>query len=166
MTFSIFSCFLHIRPVVFKPLDKAVILRACDFFDLFVFSAYSTSCIQSPRQSRHPERSASQMDRVTQGLWRGVEGPRRCLIYRCRSELFNHRGRQCLSLEARTQRSTPDHSSAYRSRVLLSGVGGRKAPSSMGRLNAAEVLRLRATRAVSRDKSVRRSAQDDDFVGG
>src|ERR1700722_17784721 len=24
--------------------------RACDFFDLFVFSAYSTSCMQAPRQ--------------------------------------------------------------------------------------------------------------------
>jgi hypothetical protein len=57
----------------------------------------------------------------------------------CRSELFNHRGRQCLSLESRTQRSTPDHSSAYRSRVLFSGVGRRKAPSSIGQLNAAEV---------------------------
>jgi hypothetical protein len=31
-------------------------------------------------QNRHPERSASQTDRVTQCLWRGVEGPRRCLI--------------------------------------------------------------------------------------
>jgi hypothetical protein len=27
---------------------KAVILRACDFFDLCVFSAYPTSCISSP----------------------------------------------------------------------------------------------------------------------
>ena len=26
-------------------------------------------------QNRHPERSAAQMDRVTQRLWRGVEGP-------------------------------------------------------------------------------------------
>ena len=26
VTFSIFSCFLHSQPVVFKPLDKAVIL--------------------------------------------------------------------------------------------------------------------------------------------
>jgi hypothetical protein len=30
-------------------------------------------------QNRHPERSASQIDRGTQRLWRGVEGPRRCL---------------------------------------------------------------------------------------
>jgi hypothetical protein len=34
----------------------------------------------------------------------------------------------------------------------------------MGKISTAEVLRLRATRAVSRDQSVRRSAQDDDFV--
>jgi len=31
-------------------------------------------------QNRHPERSAAQIDRVTQPLWRGVEGPRRVLI--------------------------------------------------------------------------------------
>jgi hypothetical protein len=44
-------------------------------------------------QTRHPERSAAQIDRVTQRLWRGVEGPRRCLSYPCCSELFNHRAR-------------------------------------------------------------------------
>jgi hypothetical protein len=42
-------------------------------------------------QNRHPERSASPIDRVTQSLWRGVEGPRRCLFYPCCSELFDHR---------------------------------------------------------------------------
>src|SRR5258708_21267261 len=57
-----------------------VIPRACDFFDLFVFSAYPTSCISSPRQSRHPERSASQIYRKQRAFWRGVEGPRRCLL--------------------------------------------------------------------------------------
>jgi hypothetical protein len=35
----------------------------------------------------------------------------------------------------------------------------------MGKISTAGVLRLRATSAVSPDKSVRRSAQDDDFVG-
>jgi hypothetical protein len=49
--------------------------------------------------------------------------------------------------------------------ILLSGFGGRKAPSSMGRISTAEVLRLRATSSVSRDQSVRRFAQDDDSVG-
>ena len=48
---------------------------------------------------------------------------------------------------------------------MLAGPGGQKAPSSMGKLSTPEVLRLRATSAVSRDPSVRRSAQDDDFVG-
>jgi hypothetical protein len=35
----------------------------------------------------------------------------------------------------------------------------------MGKISAAEVLRLRATSAMSRDQSVRRFAQDDDSVG-
>jgi hypothetical protein len=41
-----------------------------------------------------------------------------------------------------------------------------KALSSIGKLSIAEVLRLRAESAVSHDPSVRRSAQDDGFVGG
>jgi hypothetical protein len=56
--------------------------------------------------------------------------------------------------------------------ILLSGFGGRKAPSSVGKLSTAEVLRLRVTSAVLPDQSVRRSAptasrgrQDDDSVG-
>jgi hypothetical protein len=36
----------------------------------------------------------------------------------------------------------------------------------MGKLGTAEVLRLRGPSAVPRDRSVRRSAQDDGFVGG
>jgi hypothetical protein len=39
-----------------------------------------------------------------------------------------------------------------------------KAPSSMGKISIAGVLRLRAASAVSLDEFVRRSAQDDDFV--
>jgi hypothetical protein len=50
--------------------------------------------------------------------------------------------------------------------LLFSGFGGRKAPSSMGKISTVEVLRLRATSAVARDKPVTRFAQDDDFVGG
>ena len=71
-------------------LRKNVILRACDFFDLFVFSAYQPDVFQALQQNRHPERSASRVYRVTQRLMRGVEGPRRCLSYPRRSELFNH----------------------------------------------------------------------------
>jgi len=48
-------------------------------------------CVSNSPQNRHPERSASQIYRVTQRLWRGVEGPRRCLSYPGCSELFNHR---------------------------------------------------------------------------
>src|SRR5271156_2064017 len=59
-------------------------------------------------QNRHPERSASQTDCVPQRLWRGVEGPRRCLSYPRCSELFNHRARtgrprHSLSPEPRTE---------------------------------------------------------------
>jgi hypothetical protein len=35
----------------------------------------------------------------------------------------------------------------------------------MGKISIVGVLRLRAKSAVSRDRSVRRYAQDDDFVG-
>jgi hypothetical protein len=52
LTFSIFSCFSAYPPVVF----------------------------QAARQSRHPERSASQIYREQRTLWRGVEGPRRRLL--------------------------------------------------------------------------------------
>jgi hypothetical protein len=49
--------------------------------------------------------------------------------------------------------------------ILLSGFVDRKALNSMDKISIAEVLRLRATSAVSRNPSVRRSAQDDDSVG-
>jgi hypothetical protein len=48
VTFSIFSCFPQIRPVVFQAPGKAVILRVCDFFDLFVFSASSDQLYFKP----------------------------------------------------------------------------------------------------------------------
>jgi hypothetical protein len=41
--------------------------------------------------------------------------------------------------------------------ILMSGFGGRKAPSSMGKISTAEVLRLRATSVVSRDQYVGRA---------
>src|ERR1700722_1192594 len=37
---------------------------------------YPTRCFSN----RHPERSASQIYRITEGLRRAVEGPRRCLL--------------------------------------------------------------------------------------
>ena len=48
--------------------------------------------------------------------------------------------------------------------ILVAGFSGRKAPSSMGKISALGVLRLRAPSSVSHDKSVRRSAQDDGFA--
>jgi hypothetical protein len=43
------------------------------------------------------------------------------------------------------------------------GFGGLKAPSGMGKLGTAGVLRLRAKSGLSRNKSAGRSAQDDDL---
>jgi hypothetical protein len=45
------------------------------------------------------------------------------------------------------------------------GLRRSKAPNSIGKISTAGVLRLRATSTVSRDQSVRRSAQDDESVG-
>jgi hypothetical protein len=45
------------------------------------------------------------------------------------------------------------------------GLRRLKGSNSMGKISTLGVLRLRASPAVSRDKSVTRSAQDDDFVG-
>jgi hypothetical protein len=110
-------------------------------------------------QNRHPVRSASPIDCVTQRLWRGVEGPRRCLSYPFCSEFSTTEARQQDLL-----------------RYALDGYGYRwrprpvrawwlKSSEQHGQNSTAEVLRLRATSAVSRDRSVRRSAQDDDSVG-
>jgi hypothetical protein len=45
-------------------------------------------------QNRHPERSASQIDRVTHRLGRGVEGPRGYLINECSAGLSGHQNRE------------------------------------------------------------------------
>jgi hypothetical protein len=100
-------------------------------------------------QNRHPERSASQSYRVIQRLWRGVEGPRRCLSYPCCSELFNHRARSGrpfgLCLGPRGWKMLKRFTVAIQcesQQILWSGFGGRKAPSSRGKISTAEVLRL------------------------
>jgi hypothetical protein len=49
--------------------------------------------------------------------------------------------------------------------ILFAGFGGRKGTTSNVKISSAGVLRLHAPGAVSHDKSVGRSAQDDDFVG-
>jgi triphosphoribosyl-dephospho-CoA synthase len=52
-----------------------VIPRTCDFLDLSVL-LHTQPDVFNPPQSRHPERSASQIYRIPLDLWRGVEGPR------------------------------------------------------------------------------------------
>ena len=49
------------------------------------FSIFRVFCTRNrkffnPRQNRHPERSAARIYPISNGLWRGVEGPRRCLL--------------------------------------------------------------------------------------
>ena len=66
-------------------------------------------------------------------------------------------------LDAVTSRLTGIVKSATQ-QILVAGFSGRKAPSSMGKISALGVLRLRAPSSVSHDKSVRRSAQDDGFA--
>ena len=58
------------------PLHSASPPRACDFFDLSVFSAYSSSCVQSPHKA------------VIQSA---AEGTSAVPNYPCCSELFGHR---------------------------------------------------------------------------
>jgi hypothetical protein len=83
----------HVDDVFYRNSHWVIILRACNLFDLFVFSAHLTGCFSVfiPQQNRHPERSAAQIYRNKDGSWRVVEGPRRRLCYPCCSELFNHR---------------------------------------------------------------------------
>jgi hypothetical protein len=57
------------------------------------------------------------------------------------------------------------YKSVPQGRILFSNLGGRKTPDGIDKISIPGVLRLRAPNAVSRDKSVRRFAQDDDFVG-
>ena len=63
------------------------------------------------------------------------------------------------------KRCTRDHQVGTAGRILFSGLGGRKAPNSMDKISIFGVLRLRATKRCLRDRSVRRCAQDDVFVG-
>ena len=118
-------------------------------------------------RNRHPERSASQTYRLTEGLRRGVEGPRRRLSYPCCSELFNHEpGPGGLARpENQGPGSVPMTIQCVLQQILRPGFGGRKALSSMVKISAAGVLRLRAASPLLSDRSARRFAQDDDSVG-
>jgi hypothetical protein len=204
VTFSILSCFPHIQPVVF----------------------------QAPRQSRHPERSASQIYRVTQRLWRGVEGPRRCFSYPCCSGLSTTEAREhdllryalgghgyifsCTVIIFDQALAAIGRSETFQRALLMlhdaqiqvagdgnvkrayraaenvdvaaghgkmlaalvlgfrerswrgppgAGFSGRKAPNCTGKIAPPRSFDSAPSSAAPRDKSVRRSAQDDDFVG-
>src|ERR1700722_19360839 len=69
----------------FGPLHKIVILRACDFFDFPAF-LHPTRYFQSPRKRRHPERSASQIYRITQGFMARSRRTPAMFVRRCSSE--------------------------------------------------------------------------------
>jgi len=125
VTFSIFTCFLHIQPAVFQAPDKAVIL---------------SEALRRPVANR--------------GLY-SAESKDPGAAY------LTHAVRAFSTTEAPTWRAQVRTAG----RILFSGFRGRKAPNGMGKISILGVLRLRATSAVSRDKSVRRSAQDDGFVG-
>jgi hypothetical protein len=56
------------QPFFMEPLPLPLSFREPVIFRSFVLLAYPTSCIASPQQSRHPERSASQIYRITKGF--------------------------------------------------------------------------------------------------
>jgi hypothetical protein len=83
--------------------------------------------MQATQQIRHPERSAPQMGRVTQRLWRGVEGPRGRLIGPLLLGAFQAPGPQ------RFFADVPETIQCVSRQILMSRFGGRKAPSSRGK---------------------------------
>ncbi len=77
VTFLIFPVSVTPNQKCFQTSHRAVILRGCDF-DLCGFDTPNQRIFQTFPQRRHPERSASQIYLLTEGLWRAVEGPQRC----------------------------------------------------------------------------------------
>ena len=58
--------------------------------DLFAFFAADQMSLITPPQRRHPERSVSQIYRITEGFMRAVQGPRHP-VGRCSPELSGHK---------------------------------------------------------------------------
>jgi hypothetical protein len=80
-------------------------------------------------QTRHPERSASQFDRVTQRLWRGAEGPRGCSLthaVRSFSTTEPHRAGPPRSLPGKSELWLQAPSSTVKARTIFA----RPIPSS------------------------------------
>src|SRR3984957_269775 len=67
-----------------------VIPRACDFFDLFAF-LHPTRYFSVPSKKGHPERSASQIYRITQGFMARSRRTPAMFVGRCSSELSGRR---------------------------------------------------------------------------
>ena len=104
----------------FKTHYKTVILRAWDFLDLSCSCMSNQLYLQAPKQSRHPERSASQIYCITRALWRGVEGPQDAyLAYEVRgfsTTMPEYRiGISCPRYEGKTVADPPDAASVVKS---------------------------------------------------
>jgi hypothetical protein len=129
-------------------------------------------------QNRHPERSASQIYRVTRRLGAESKDPEGAYLTHAAlsfstAEAGNWRTHHRLSLRPRTRTaSISPWAAGTTAKILFSGFGGRKAPNSMGKISTLGVPSATLgtgsstprPSAVSRDKSVMRSAQDDVFV--
>jgi hypothetical protein len=98
------------------------------------------------------------MDRVTQRFGGAESKDLKCAYP-------TYAVRPLSTTEARPADSPGDHQVAYRRESPVLGLGWPKSPEQHRRDKIVEVLRLRATSSVSRGKSVRRSAQDDECVG-
>ena len=151
--------------------------RTLDASELTQFSNLFRGFSSKLPQNRHPERSASQIlsrDTVLVARSRrtsavlvlpmllGAFQPTSPHRAAPSSETLHRAGDgrrlQCM------KRCTHHHPVRIAADPVV-GLRWSKAPSSTGKISTAEVLRPRATSAVSRDKSVRRYAQDDDSVG-
>jgi hypothetical protein len=80
--------------------------RACPERSLWLFRSFvllhiQPAVLQAPQQRRHPERSAAQIYRITEDLWRKAEGTPATLPGRCSWELSGHR------LQGKLKKSQP-----------------------------------------------------------
>jgi hypothetical protein len=116
---------------------KNVILRACDFFDLLVFTAYPTSCISTPDKAVILSEALRRFI-ASRGLY-GAESkdPRRYLLTDAPAS-FQSPGPNL----ADSPRSFPGAQNKNADPVLW--LRGWKARNGMGKINTLGVLRLRA----------------------
>ena len=167
-------------------LNVLYIGRACDFFELLCFRAPHQMCFKPqqkpssclPRHAVGAKRLAD-LSHNEAFIARSRRTPA-MLVRRCYSELFGHKDKSHNPLSGRcpgfsttqAENSIPPRGS----RLMVTGSSSRARSSSSItmwpesskqhlRTSIAGVLRLRAINASLCDRSARRSAQDDDFVG-